>query len=69
MGTPRPDDGKPATPRVGLLNRIGNAPWGVAVGLGVVLLAVGVYKDETFAQVYGGLMIALGVLLRVVRGR
>jgi hypothetical protein len=69
MAAPRPDGAKAPAQRVGFLHRIGNAPWGVAVGLGVVLLAAGIYKDETFAQVYGGLMIGLGVVLRIVRGR
>ncbi|QEI05537.1 hypothetical protein FXN63_06550 [Pigmentiphaga aceris] len=80
MAAPRPDErpdagrAQPAatstTPRrIGLLNKLGNAHWGVAVGLGVLLLAVGVYKGELFAQVYGGIMIALGIGLRIVRGR
>ena len=81
MAAPRPGDGrKPnptpaaapapaAAPRVGLLNKLGNAPWGVAAGLGVLLLAVGIYKGEMFAQVYGGIMIVLGVVLRIKRGR
>jgi hypothetical protein len=70
MAAPRPDDkGKAPAPRVGLLNRIGNAPWWVAVGLGALLLVVGVYRGETFAQVYGGVVIVLGIVLRVVRRR
>ena len=77
MAAPRPEDGrKPATapapsspPRLGLLNKLGNAHWGVAAGLGVLLLAVGIYKGEMFAQVYGGIMIVLGVVLRIKRGR
>jgi hypothetical protein len=55
--------------RVGMLNRIGNAPWWVAVGLGVLLLAVGVYRDQAFLLMYGGIMIGLGVVLRIKRGR
>lgn len=55
--------------RVGLLNRIGNAPWWVAVGLGVLLLAVGVYQNQAFLLMYGGIMIGLGVVLRIKRGR
>ena len=79
MAAPRPNDSRkpaeapaassPTPPRVGLLNKLGNAHWGVAAGLGVLLLVVGIYKGEVFAQVYGGIMIVLGVVLRIKRGR
>lgn len=69
--TPPPPTATPVAParRVGLLNRIGNAPWWVTVGLGVLLLAVGVYQDQVFLLMYGGIMIGLGMVLRIKRGR
>ena len=74
MAERRPRDGqKPAPapaappPRVGMLNKLGNAHWGVACGMGVVLMGVGFYTGEVFAQIYGGAMIVLGLVLGVVR--
>jgi hypothetical protein len=64
-------DRKPASEapsaRVGMLNKLGNAHWGVACGMGVVLLGVGFYTGEIFAQVYGAVMVVLGLVLAYVR--